>query len=165
MITESEALLWTDARYFLQAENQLDENWTLMKLGLPETPAIGSWLARNCNGSKVIAVDGNIMTEDAWRSLSAYLDNSGCYMKSLTPNLIDLVWGKDQPSMPQNKIIPLPLKYTGQTILSKRIEVRNKMKDLGVTSLVLTALDEIACESSLDYFLVTSYRGFSSRFF
>lgn len=149
VITQSEALMWTDGRYYQQATIQLDENWTLMKLGLPDTLSIGIWLSRNCKGNKLIAVDGNIMTEDAWRSLSAYLDNSECYMKSITPNLIDLVWGDKQPLMPQNSIIPLPIQYSGQSILNKYIEVRKKMKDLNVTALVLTALDEVACELSV----------------
>ena len=45
MVTLSKAALWTDGRYFLQAGKQLDQNWQLMKAGLPETPSKEKWLA------------------------------------------------------------------------------------------------------------------------
>jgi hypothetical protein len=43
-VTLQEAALWTDGRYYLQASQQLDKNWQLMKAGLPETPTIADWL-------------------------------------------------------------------------------------------------------------------------
>lgn len=42
IITQSDARLWTDGRYHLQASQQLDSNWTLMKEGIPETPTQGN---------------------------------------------------------------------------------------------------------------------------
>lgn len=54
VVTETEALLWTDGRYYLQASKQLDENWKLMKDGLPSTLTIGAYLCKNLKkGSKV----------------------------------------------------------------------------------------------------------------
>lgn len=43
LVTQKDALLWTDGRYYQQAEKQLDENWTLMKDGLPTTPNLATW--------------------------------------------------------------------------------------------------------------------------
>ena len=45
IITASQALMWTDGRYHLQASQEMDENWTLMKDGLAETPSQADWLA------------------------------------------------------------------------------------------------------------------------
>ena len=46
VVTLQQALLWTDGRYHLQASQQLDENWTLMKDGLPDVPKLEEWLAK-----------------------------------------------------------------------------------------------------------------------
>ena len=46
MVTADKALLWTDGRYHLQAEAQLDHNWTLMKAGLPTVLRLEEWLAK-----------------------------------------------------------------------------------------------------------------------
>ncbi|GIX71818.1 xaa-Pro aminopeptidase 1 [Caerostris extrusa] len=54
VITENHASLWTEGRYFQQADKQLDNNWTLLKEGMPGTPAIHEWLSRVLPvGSKV----------------------------------------------------------------------------------------------------------------
>ena len=46
----SEARLWTDDRYFTQAEEELDcENWRLMRVGLPDVPSLSSWLVMESN--------------------------------------------------------------------------------------------------------------------
>ena len=50
VITEKEAALWTDGRYFLQASQQLSKEWTLMKSGLPDTPSIPKWLLSKVSG-------------------------------------------------------------------------------------------------------------------
>ena len=46
VVTNDKALLWTDGRYHLQAAAQLDHNWTLMKVGLPNTPTLEEWLVK-----------------------------------------------------------------------------------------------------------------------
>ena len=52
IVTDKYALLWTDCRYFLQAESQMDENWTLMKDGLANSLSRGDWLATNLKSGK-----------------------------------------------------------------------------------------------------------------
>ena len=44
VVTANEAALWTDGRYWLQAETEMDENWTLMRSFMPDTPSEGEWL-------------------------------------------------------------------------------------------------------------------------
>ena len=46
VVTQSQAALWTDGRYFLQASKQLDENWILQKTGLPDVPTKEEWLVQ-----------------------------------------------------------------------------------------------------------------------
>lgn len=49
VVTQDKALMWTDGRYYLQSSQQMDQNWTLMKEGLPETPSRGKELFRGPN--------------------------------------------------------------------------------------------------------------------
>jgi len=57
IVTSKDALLWTDGRYFLQASQQMDDNWTLMKEGQPETLSRGDWLAKNLESGSTVGVD------------------------------------------------------------------------------------------------------------
>ena len=46
VVTMNKAALWTDSRYFIQGEQQLDPKyWILMKSGLAGVPRISKWLA------------------------------------------------------------------------------------------------------------------------
>ncbi len=52
-----QAALWTDGRYFLQADDQIDCNWELMRSGQPEVPTYAGWLLGAANlsaGSQVV---------------------------------------------------------------------------------------------------------------
>lgn len=145
LVTQDEALLWTDGRYYQQAEKQIDENWTLMKDGLPETPSLVQWLLKNCNSRGLIGVDATLYSTRAWNTLVTAFENEGCAMTPVRQNLVDLVWN-GQPAPPRNPIIPLDVKYTGKTIAEKLVEIRAKMKEHSAKVLIVTALDEVACE-------------------
>lgn len=152
VVTSTEALLWTDGRYFLQASQQLDENWTLMKDGSPDVPTQNAWLTSHCNVGDVVGADPNIFSARMWASLVAALTNSGCVLKPIVPNLVDIVWGAAQPAKPQNKIFPLDVKYTGKLAVEKLATLREKMKEQKTSVLLVSALDEIACKHFLIIF-------------
>lgn len=145
VVTQDQALLWTDGRYYQQAAKQIDENWTLMKDGLPETPTIVQWLTKNCYAGALIGVDATLYSTRAWNTLVTAFENEGCSMTPVRQNLIDLVWN-GQPPHPRNPIIPLDVKYAGKTVAEKLIEIRAKMKEQNAKVLIVTALDEVACE-------------------
>lgn len=69
VVTQKEALLWTDGRYYQQAEEQLDGDWTIMKQGLTQTPTIESWLSMHLSAGDVVGVDGNLISLDVWSTL------------------------------------------------------------------------------------------------
>ncbi|CRL00590.1 CLUMA_CG013850, isoform A [Clunio marinus] len=143
VVTQSEALLWTDGRYYQQASQQLDTNWTLMKDGLPETPTMVQWLQKNCKSGDRIGVDANLMSTRTWNSLANAFENEGCIMTAVKKNLIDEVWD-DQPAQPNNSVFPLDVEFTGKLVEQKLIEVREKMSEQEAKVMVVTALDEIA---------------------
>ncbi|KAF1744974.1 hypothetical protein MXB_2251 [Myxobolus squamalis] len=100
VITNSEALLWTDSRYFLQAESCLDENWKLMKSGLPGIPTMLEWLKKMPKNS-IVGTDPNYIT---YRNL----------LVAIKENLVDIVW-KEHGRKPEllSKPYIYGLKFSG----------------------------------------------------
>ncbi|KAI3612968.1 aminopeptidase p [Moniliophthora roreri] len=132
IITLNEAFMFTDGRYFLQAEQQLDENWKLMKQGLPDIP---TWqdISRKIPESGLIlhslplvyfqeAVPGRVLmlafTADS-TSISKSLKPRNSSLVSIAENLVDQVWGSERPRRPANSIVHLDLKYSGESHSSK----------------------------------------------
>uniref|UniRef100_A0A2M4AFN2 Putative xaa-pro aminopeptidase n=1 Tax=Anopheles triannulatus TaxID=58253 RepID=A0A2M4AFN2_9DIPT len=143
VVTEREALLWTDGRYYQQAAKQLDSNWTLMKEGLPSTPSIDAWLAKILKPGSRVGVDANLITTAAWNPLQTSLKTAGCSLLAVEPNLIDLLW-QDQPAVPHNPLLPLSTSFAGCTVAEKLASVRTKLTEKRASVLVVSALDEIA---------------------
>lgn len=143
VITEDKALLWTDGRYYTQANKELDSNWTLMKAGLVTTPTEGVWLSQNLPKGSRIGVDPKCISCSIWQNLHQDLDAKGLSLVPVPSNLIDEVW-ENKPEPVLNPIKPLDLKYTGKTSGMKVEAVRKTMKEKGVDVYVVTALDDIA---------------------
>lgn len=143
IITLDDAALWTDGRYYLQAEKQLNSSWLLMKEGLPNVLSQSEWLCKTLPSGSRVGVDSFLMSMDIWRSLSKSLKASGHTLVPIDRNLIDMVWD-ERPPPPSGSIVPLSVKFTGCSWQEKVISVRNEMAKKGAQALVITALDEVA---------------------
>lgn len=143
IITEKDAALWTDGRYFLQASQEMDDNWTLMKQGLPKTPSEAKWLNKTLDVGSVIGVDPFLMEADVWRDLSRELQGGGHSIIAVPENLIDLIW-TDRPPRPAECVVPLEEKYTGCSIEDKLKSVRQELDEENAFMIIITALDEVA---------------------
>uniref|UniRef100_A0A9J8A5Q3 Xaa-Pro aminopeptidase 1 n=1 Tax=Cyprinus carpio carpio TaxID=630221 RepID=A0A9J8A5Q3_CYPCA len=143
IVTEQHAALWTDGRYFLQASQQMDNNWTLMKMGLKETPSQEDWLISVLPENSKVGVDPWIIAADQWKNMSKALSNAGHSLVAVKDNLIDAIW-EDRPPRPSTKLITLGLKYAGLTWQDKVTALRGKMAERKISWFVVTALDEIA---------------------
>ncbi|XP_046542342.1 xaa-Pro aminopeptidase 1-like [Haliotis rubra] len=143
IVTESKAALWTDGRYFLQAERQLDNNWTLMKTGLKDTPTQAEWLVKELPTEGRVGVDPFLFSVEQWKPLSKELKSNGHNLVQVSQNLVDMVW-EDRPPPPNNPLLVLGQEYTGQTWQEKVKRVREKLHSKQATAIVVTALDEIA---------------------
>lgn len=116
MIKEGAAALWTDSRYYIQAENQLDnETWTLMKAGLPTTPSIEEWLVRELPPSSWVGVDPFLIKAKEFQQLSAYLESHGHQLTAVQNNLVDVVW-KDRPELKLKDLEPIELLFSGNLL-------------------------------------------------
>lgn len=76
VITLKLAALWTDSRYYIQAENEVDSNWMVMKMGLPETPSVENWIASQLQAEESVSSDPKICAAEKWlawkKTFSAY---------------------------------------------------------------------------------------------
>ncbi|XP_018573804.1 xaa-Pro aminopeptidase 1 [Anoplophora glabripennis] len=143
IITHNEACLWTDGRYFLQASQQLDSNWTLMKEGLASTPTEGAWLSKSLPSGSRVGVDPKVFAFNNYMPLSSQLEAAGHKLIPVSTNLIELLW-TERPKRPTNPVIPLPLKYSGRTVKEKLESLQGQMREKDAKYLLLAALDEIA---------------------
>lgn len=149
VVTDSMALLWTDARYHVQAGNQLDEqHWMLMKEGLPGVLGMGQWLATNLESGNVVGVDPRLVSGQLWNKLSDELGQSGVELSAVSTNLVDLVVRQlnQSPSTddPPSSVFHHPLRFSGVSIADKLASVRADMRSVRCSLLVLAALDEVA---------------------
>ena len=142
IVTEKEAALWTDGRYFLQAEKQLDSNWRLMKNGLPGTPTKEEWLAKMMNSNDEVGVDAQIISFDAANKMKETLSRHDIRLRLMKENLIDLIW-KERPSVDLEPVFLLPINYTGRESVDKIQSLRNYLDQGSYWGFLVTALDEV----------------------
>ncbi|XP_017694861.1 PREDICTED: xaa-Pro aminopeptidase 1 [Lepidothrix coronata] len=143
IVTEQHAAMWTDGRYFLQAAHQMDNNWTLMKMGLKDTPTQEDWLVSVLPECSKVGVDPFIIPADQWKRMSKVLRSAGHDLVPVKENLIDTIW-TDCPQRPCKPLIILDLSYTGVSWRDKITALRSKMAERKVMWFVVTALDEVA---------------------
>ncbi|KAG4987887.1 hypothetical protein JHK85_030870 [Glycine max] len=141
LITKNEALLWTDGRYFLQAEQELSAQWKLMRIG--EDPAVDIWMADNLPKEASIGVDPwciSIDTAQRWERAFAEKQQK---LVPTSKNLVDEVWiNRPQPQI--NAVIVHPLKFAGRSVADKLKDLRKKLVHEQARGIIFTALDEVA---------------------
>ncbi|KAI0824889.1 Creatinase/aminopeptidase [Trametes gibbosa] len=143
IVTLQDAYLFTDGRYFLQASKQLDQNWTLMKQGLPDVPTWQDFLSKNLGTNSRIGVDPTLIAASDAEGISKALEPKNSQLVSLERNLVDAVWS-DRPPRPVNTVFPLDVKYSGQLLQDKLKRVREELKKKEARAMVVNMLDEVA---------------------
>nr|KJB71055.1 hypothetical protein B456_011G102600 [Gossypium raimondii] len=141
LITKDEARLWTDGRYFLQAMQQLSDQWQLMRIG--EDPSVDSWISDNLPREAAIGVDPWCVSVDtAQRWERAFAKNQQKLIQT-SSNLVDEVW-KNQPPAETNPVIVHPLEFAGRSVAEKLKDMREKLAIERARGIIITALDEVA---------------------
>lgn len=143
LVTDKNALLWTDGRYFLQASQELDSNWSLMKDGLSETPSIADWLCSNLPKNSNVGIDATLYQHDSYFNLDKKLGSYGLSLINTKQNLIDLIW-EDRPVLNYEPLLQINSQYTGLTLQQKLEIIRAELNKKSAFSTVVTSLDEIA---------------------
>ena len=143
LVTLGEAALWTDSRYFLQAEQQLaGSEIQLMKSGLPETPSLSDWLAEQLQQGDTLGINGWQFPHSRVRSLRRKLAAKGIELRTdFDP--FDEIWPQ-RPPLPKEPIFDFPTDYAGESREHKLQRLRENMQKQGASQLLISALDEIA---------------------
>ena len=148
VVTQDHAGLWTDTRYFIQANRQLaGTGIELHKTRVPDEVLIPQWLAGHFRRKPVrVAFDGLCQSVGAVRELEEALRQAyglGGYELVDRPDFLN-EWWKDRPAIPHSQVTWLDEKSVGETRREKLDWLRGEMKKAGCGSMFLTSLDEIA---------------------
>jgi len=145
LVTATGAYLWTDGRYFLQAETQLSPDWTLMRAGLPGTPTLPDHLGSIVPPGGVVGIDATVHSVDGGRALAAALAGDGDRrVRTVATNPVDEVWGAARPALPAGPVRVHPLGVAGEDVAAKVGRMREAMADRRADALAVCMLDEVA---------------------
>ena len=143
VVTQDMAGLWTDGRYFIQAEAQLQGTGIdLFKMGEEGVPTVDGFVIDKLNENQVLGFDGRLMSSGEGLELETELEKKNVTIKC-DEDLVDLVW-ENRPELSTEKAYELDIKYTGESFESKLQRIREVMKENNATSHVVTTLDEVA---------------------
>ena len=143
VITPEKAILWTDGRYFLQADKELATSCVeLYKMGGENVPTTFEYIENEVPEGCKIGFDGRAISAAMGVGLEASLAKKNITI-SYEGDLLDEVW-EDRPALSDAKAFLLDIKYSGEDFTSKIARVRNAMKECGSTIHILTSLDDIA---------------------
>jgi Xaa-Pro aminopeptidase len=143
VVTAGKAGLWTDSRYSLQAEIQLDGSGIdLYRASLPETPTIIDFLSEELEKGQTVGFDGLTYSAADGLKLKRQLSQRGINLET-SYDLTDEIW-KDRPPVPGNQLFEMPVELCGKPVAEKLNEINNCLHKTGADCLLLAALDEIA---------------------
>ena len=143
VFTKDRAGLWTDGRYFIQAEQELaGSGVTLYKAGEPGVDTIPEFLEKELPDGGVIGFDGRTVSLGVGENYEKIAAGKGGTVR-YTEDLTRRIW-TGRPALPKEKAWLLDMRYSGESTASKLARVRGKMKEAGAGVHLLSSLDDIA---------------------
>lgn len=146
VVTMKSAALWTDSRYFLAAEEQLEgTGYQLMRLKMEGTPTIAEWLGKELQDvqSPEVGLDGMVNSYNYVKDLSYSLRKLGGITLRTNLDPLEQIW-ENRPSLPANPVEIQSLEYAGETLVSKVARIRKSLGELHADGMLVSALDDIA---------------------
>ena len=148
VITSNQAALWTDSRYFLQAEEQLKgSEMIMMKDRQPDTISFDNWIIGQLRKGAITAVDGLTISAREFQSLQQKLDANGITLVQ-SDDLLYPIW-KDRTAIPDAVAYSHEMKYAAISREEKFELIRSKLHQLGASATIITLLDDIAWSFNL----------------
>lgn len=146
VVTQTSAALWTDSRYFIAAEAQLQHTeYQLMRIGLPDTPSIAQWIGQELQQTDFteVGMDGFVNTKAFVQQMVNDLRKEGGITLRTNFDPLAQIWS-DRPAIPKNKVEIHPLQYAGESTSSKLTRIRKALRLQHADGTMLSALDDIA---------------------
>ena len=143
VVTLHEARLWTDSRYFLQAEEELaGSEIQLMKLKTPHTPEYAEWLCEHLLRGQTVGVDGRVFSAQAAKRLGGKLKKAELHLRT-DLDLIGLIW-KDRPALPNRPVSEHLADFSGEKWENRMQQLTEWMGEKQLDYYLVSALDELA---------------------
>lgn len=143
LIGREKGILWTDGRYFIQAEQQLkDSGIELYKMRIPGWPTLHEWLMENMKSGETVSFDGRLFSANEYKEFKKIKDKKDINIV-MDKDLIEEIWN-NKPDLPKEKAFLHDIKYCGKSAKEKIEEVRVEMKKMGAQSYIISSLDDIA---------------------
>lgn len=162
VITKTEARLWTDGRYFIQAAAQLEGTTVeLMKMGEPGVPELNTYIEEVLKEGETLGFDGRVVSVGEGEGYAAIARKKNAKV-NYQVDLIDEIW-EDRPVLSEEPAFDLDVKYAGENVASKLARIREEMKEEGTNVHVVSTIDDICWTlnirgNDIDFFpLVLSY--------
>ena len=162
VITKTEARLWTDGRYFIQATAQLEGTTVeLMKMGEPGVPELNAYIEEVLKEGETLGFDGRVVSVGEGEGYAAIARKKNAKV-NYQVDLIDEIW-EDRPVLSEEPAFDLDVKYAGETVAGKLTRIREEMKKAGTNVHVVSTIDDICWTlnirgNDIDFFpLVLSY--------
>lgn len=146
VVTLRSAALWTDSRYFIQAEKQLEgTEFQLMRQKMAGTPTIQEWLEKELADmdDKEVGVDGMVTSEADVEHLKEEMKQRGGITVRTNFDPLQRLW-KDRPAVPKDTVGIQPIELAGEDTRSKLARIRQALREQHVDGLLVVALDDIA---------------------
>ncbi|CAH1176444.1 unnamed protein product [Phaedon cochleariae] len=145
IVTLDKAALWTDGRYHLQADEQIDCNWLLFREGHSNIPTMAQWLKSNLAKGGRIGLNPKLVSEHMWKELTSELKGSLLTLVAMNISMVDIIWPTAERGVKRSKdAFVLETEYTGKNYTTKIKEIRRELEEIGADAMVVTSLDEIA---------------------
>lgn len=143
VITLEDAGLWTDGRYYIQAEKQLEgSGMRLFKAAEPDVPSFIEWLSDTLKEKNNVGFDGNVFSVDMVKDMQKEFSTKNIGL-IIEQDLINELWS-DRPEIPKSSVFIHEVKYSGKSTIEKLTQVREEMNKKGANHYLLTSLDDIA---------------------
>ena len=143
VVTQKDALVWTDSRFFIQAEEQLKgTGFSMMKEDGPEASDLIDWLVENVNEGQTVGIDGMTFSVAYAQRIEQECNDNGIKLNTSFP-LFDYIY-PDRPERPMNPLFVHDETIVGQTVDSKMDDIMTEVKADLANSILMSSLDDIA---------------------
>lgn len=143
IITKENSYLWTDGRYFIQAEKELSgTEIKLFKSGMKDVPTITEFLKNNLEENNILGFDGRVINCREFFAYEKICEEKKCSINTQF-DFAGEIW-ENRPPLSDKKIFILDIKYSGESFESKLKRLKEKMKDFKTDIHIITSLDDTA---------------------
>ena len=143
VVTKKNAGVWTDSRYFIQAEEELDNTgFDLFKMGQADTPDMTSWIIGEVGEGGTVGIDGLVFAASEAKDLKDKLEKKNIKLNTTFDPFTEI--RKDRPDIPKNKAFTLPVEIAGESVKSKISRINKELEKVEADGIIIVTLDAVA---------------------